>query len=418
LLLTLLLRDGLPAAPATAAAALGALSGNHVWFVFSGMEATLLVALSLAVLESWTRPTRSSASAFTTGGLLALAFLTRPEAGALALLVVATTRYVGRPWSHSIRTTLPVALVASLYAAVTRSGPTTLSGRRWMWLADGEGADQSLLALRLLERWAERLARFVLGTESPAVFWIVFGFALLGIVLAVVRGCRSLQLLVSWAALHLATYAVLMPTEGHGGRYQPLTCLLFPALALLGLTAVLTTLLEQVRSVGNPKRVAVGVASVALAIPALVTLDEWGGLHASAVRHVNDTEVKMGLLLRRVPGGVQVASFDVGGIAYFSRRPLLDLGALFDPAILAFVSRGETDQLLTREGIDYVVVPMGYSNEFPDPWNFKKRLGLGASGTLSLKPVLEYGSDLEVWRAGLEATLHCSPRQVLFEVQR
>lgn len=429
-------RDGLAPVTAFGFAAFASLSGNFVWFVYSGMEATLFVFLSVATLACWLHPRRSDPrSAAATGVLLGLLFLTRPEAGVLgallaALAPVARRRVVDLAWL-----TLPFALIALGYFEATQlgaghAGPSTLEGRRWMWTQTIQGASTLQLAEVLTLNWIKRLAEYSLGTQSPLCFWTFAGLVLLGLAACVRRRgspdprgeeerCSSagrpawfLCALVGWAGLHLATYAVLMPAEGHGGRYQPLIPMLFLPLGWLGLAGLMEAAVADTRA----RALATGAATLLLCLPLVRCLDDWAGAHRLAVQHVHDTEIAMGEYLRGLPEDARVASFDIGGIGYFADRPLIDLGGLADPAVIDVIREGRLWDYLRQREVEYLVVPLGYNPEFPDPWNFWDRLGLDhpAAGRVSL--VHAVASPLEVWEVGLKATLHCAPQQYLYRV--
>jgi MYXO-CTERM domain-containing protein len=96
--------------------------------------------------------------------------------------------------------------------------PATLSGRRWMWLLAQDGLSPLVVAGQLLLMWCNRLAAFKLGIQSSPVFWPVLGLALLGAATLVRERRRGMGTVLAWVAVHLATYAVLLPAEGHGGR--------------------------------------------------------------------------------------------------------------------------------------------------------------------------------------------------------
>ena len=420
LLLLLLLRDGVKPAVAWSAAALAAIGGNHVWFAFSGMEASALIAVLLGLAIVWTSGRASIVNAVATALLLVAAVLLRPEAVAICGLVLLSAPWFGWSWRRVALVFAPVVVTVGALAVLTLGrGPSTMSGRRWMWMASGQGVDAGLFAQDLLARWAERLGRYVLGISQPDLFWVVCGLAVGGLAIAWLKRWRGLLSLCGMHAAHVAVYAALMPAEGHGGRYQPLFAVLFLPLAGLGLIEIANATLERLgRWSPRLETFAAALALAALGTPALAALQRWSKDHALAVRHINDTEVKMGSIVAGLPPDARIATYDVGGIGYFGRRQLLDLGALLDPQILPAIKSGQTDRLLLEREIDFVVVPMSYSDDFPDPWNFMQRLRLGASGRFRLRKVSMTESPPAIWAPGLEATLHCSPRQLLFRVER
>jgi hypothetical protein len=420
LLLGLLLRDGAELSVAWTLAALAAVAGNHVWFVFSGMEATALIAIFVALALVWTGRRRTVVAALGAGLLLAAAVLVRPEAVVMSGVLALSARWLGWPLKRVILALVPAAAtVLGLLLVTLGRGPSTMSGRRWMWLASGQGVDADVLAQDLLARWAERLGRYVLGIPEPDLFWIVCGIAAAGLALTVLKRQKGMIVLCAMHVAHVLVYMALMPAEGHGGRYQPLFPVLFLPLAALGLIELLRGAMARLGpSFVGRAVLPTGVAGVVLGLPAVGALEQWATDHALAVRHINETEVRMGEIVARLPSEARIASYDIGGIGYFGRRSLLDLGALLDPKVLPAIVSGQADALILDRQIDYVVVPMSYSDDFPDPWNFMRRLRLGASKRFRLERVTLTQSPPAVWAPGLEATLHCSPRQQLYRVLR
>jgi hypothetical protein len=247
----------------------------------------------------------------------------------------------------------------------------------------------------------------------------VCGLAVAGLALTVLERQKGMIVLCAMHAAHVLVYMALMPAEGHGGRYQPLFPMLFLPLAALGLIELLRGAMARLGpSLARRTALPTAIAGVVLGLPAVGALDQWATDHALAVRHVNETEVRMGEIVASLPPEARIASYDIGGIGYFGRRPLLDLGALLDPRVLPAIISGHADALIVERQIDYVVVPMSYSDDFPDPWNFMRRLRLGTSKSFRLERVALTESPPAVWAPGLEATLHCSPRQLLYRVLR
>jgi hypothetical protein len=140
LLLRLLLRDGMVLGVAWTLAALASIAGNHVWFVFSGMEATALIALFVALALVWTSGRPTPGAALVAGLLLAAAVLVRPEAVVAGGVLLLSSRWLAWPVKRAILALVPVAAtVIGLLVVTLGRGPSTMTGRRWMWLASGRG---------------------------------------------------------------------------------------------------------------------------------------------------------------------------------------------------------------------------------------------------------------------------------------
>src|SRR5690606_10954326 len=270
----------------------------------------------------------------------------------------------------------------------------------------------------LLDDWLDRLGEFTLGSHDSFGAWLALGLCAWGAADAWTKpGSRALLL---FCLLHLAVYAVLLPTLGHGGRYQPLVPATFGWLLCLGTLRLVRDGLDAL----GPKRATparIAIAIVALVLVALGpgrALFAWRVAHRDAVTHIERTEVAMGHVVARLPETARVASFDIGGIGYHARRPILELGGLTSNAIVPLLRQGRVAEYLERHAIDYVVLPIGLGGErVPEPWNFSYRLGLLQATGIELEPVATLESALDLWRSGLRATLHCAPRQTLYRVR-
>ena len=157
-LLAMALRDGLrerrvdsprlAAAEAVFVVGLASIGGNTIWFAFSGMEATLVVFLSVSAIACATRrPSSGSSSALAMVGAaaaVAALALTRPETIALGPLLAWVCHRSGHPrrqtaallgcWGAAVAVYLGANLIATGSAL-----PATLGGRKWIWVGDSEG---------------------------------------------------------------------------------------------------------------------------------------------------------------------------------------------------------------------------------------------------------------------------------------
>ncbi len=418
LLFALLLRDGVSWPRALLQACAAGLAPNFVWFACSGMEATLVACASIAAIFAWfAGSARAEACA---GAALAALALARPEG--ILLLPLLTILQRPRRIAQWLRLTLPPALVVAAQTLLqlvntSQLTPSTLAGRRWMWLAPLEGLNGIERVGVLLIDWINRLAEFTLGRLDHWSFWLAAGFAAIGAADAV-RAPRQRAVLL-WGSLHLAVYAALLPTFGHGGRYQPLLPALFLMLCASGLLQALELALSfSPLPARFRQRIAlVAVASVGLLGPGRALL-AWRSAHADSVAHVTATEVAMGKKLSQLPASATVASFDIGGIGYFSHRPVLEIGGLSSSALVPLLWQGRVPSYLKEKQVDYLVVPLGLGGPLAqEPWNFAHRLGLNATPWLELEPVSTLSSPLLSWRRGVRASMHCAPRQDLYRVR-
>lgn len=413
LLLALLRNDGFDARSGFGLAALFGIAGNSVWFVFSGMEASLLIFLTVAAVHSW-----RSRRPWLAGIALAAAFLTRPEAILLGPLLFGLDLFF--PRGQRLRTAaqllLPPMLAAVAYAAINYANtgtvsPATLDGRRWLWLQPLEGQSRLEQAAWMLWQWAARLSDYTLGSEAPHVVWISLGLAAGGVVGLLRRTAMCALALVAWTLVHLAVYALTMPSPGHGGRYQPLVPGLFLLLAALGAMDLFGAAL------GRRRGAAVLAGCIPFAVASILCLLGWSRDHALAVAHVDRTEVGMGRVIAMLPADARVASYDVGGIGFAAGRRVEDLGGLSDPAVAALLREGTVWRWLRARGITHVVLPLAYDDGAQDPMNFGERLGLFRNRAIELELERELISPVALWVPGINATWNSAPRQVLYRVR-
>ncbi|HEV8245136.1 MAG TPA: hypothetical protein VGP93_05185 [Polyangiaceae bacterium] len=416
--LRMLLADGMVAGSATAAAVAFAIAPNFVWFAASGMEATLFSFLSLWAIQAWNSD--RARGKYAAGVALALLSLTRPE-GILLLPLLALCRRPRTLGEWSSLTLAPV-VVSACHAIFNfaRTGhflPATLGGRRWMWLSPLGGLNALERAAVLVVDWINRLAEFSLGSLDHWWFWLALALAIWGAASAL-KAPRQ-RALIAWTLLHVGIYALALPTLGHGGRYQPLLPALFLMLTALGALrlgrSVLGLASARLRSAVFAL-LALAALALALAGPG-TSLLAWRRAQHDAVEHINTTEIGMGRLIARLPPSAVIASFDIGGIGYFSGRPIVELGGLSSDEIVPLLWQGRVSRYLRERRVDYVVLPLGLGGlRAQEPWNFGYRLGLVQSPELELEPVSSLESPLMVWRRGVRATMHCAPRQALYRV--
>jgi hypothetical protein len=419
-------RDGATALRCAGSVALACIGGNFIWFAFSGMEANLVIVLSLLCAMAWAQipGMRGALLAGFAAGALAL---TRPECAALAPLVALFTRRVNRPRGDLAWLLVPWAACLAGYFGVNlmatgHAMPSTLGGRLWLSKSSNPGLSSYALARDFLATVAQHLRDYTLGTSSMEAFWIGLGLAGFAYIRLVRERQNAIAIVLAWTALHFASYAVLLPTPGHAGRYVPLTPLVY--LAGVGYGSVL--LIESAWSfVGRllPRFASIPIVCL-LGAGALapwfglvgVGIRDWRLDDVRATSHIRWTEEGLGPLVDALPAGAKVASFDIGGVGFRAHRPIVDLGGLSDPSTSDSLRRGMVWQLLRDQQIDYVIVPVGFREQFPDITNLLYRLRLAENSALKLEPVAYRESPLDTWVSGWQATWNSSPRQEVFHI--
>jgi len=184
--------------------------------------------------------------------------------------------------------------------------------------------------------WLDRPLAF--GIEWLA--WLVRTHPLLPLALPAIvlawRRSRALGIVGLVLLAHPLAMAILAPYRGPGfqeGRYS--IHLLPVAILMLTVAAVHSrraTLMSSIR--------------VVYLAAALVTLAIAADRYAWGVQNINAMQVHLGRWVdAHLPRTATLALNDVGAIAYFSRRPVLDLMGLVTPEIRSYRRQGEAGVL-------------------------------------------------------------------------
>jgi len=328
------------------------LMGRMAWGALSGMEVTLAAFLATLGLLSFLRGSLWSSTV-----VFALATLARPEAGLLFVLL----------WGYACLEPLPSfwrrarvaagsltlyllllspSLVLSLLTVGQPVPATALAKVEGGLLAALTGQSEPLrLAL-----WTRPLG--YLG-EYAAMLWhdhpLLLLFGAIGAGQLWRLGGRG-RVLTLALLLHPLAMAWVAPYRGPAfqtGRYSSHLLPLAVAAAVFGLGDLLK--LPQIRQAV----VAFGLLlSLILAWPSAREY-AWG------VQNINAMQVELGRWVsRELPEGARLAVNDVGAIAFFSDREVIDLVGLVSPEVLPYKRRGESGilEFLERACPDYLII--------------------------------------------------------------
>ena len=333
------------AAPEVALAAGVALvwTGALTWGALSGMEVSLAAALVAAAML-----THAADRTALTALFAALAALARPEA---ILLVPALL--LARPitWRRLLLFVfVPLVALAPFVAfclsTVGSPLPATaaakVEGGLVGWLAGvAEPARMTFVdrPWAFLRAWAWWLA---------ATHWLLPAALAVALVVVWWRRGRALGVPALLVLAHPLAMALLAPYRGpefQEGRYS---------LHLLPLALVV---LAAAVPVAWPRATrALLAVYLALALPALLPAATRYGW---AVQNINAMQVHLGHWLdRELPRNARIAVNDIGAIAYFSRREIVDLMGLVTPAIIPYRRDGEAGVIryLAETCPDHVVI--------------------------------------------------------------
>jgi len=355
------------------------LTPRLLWASLSGMEVMLYAALATAGAGCHMRSWGGTPSMLGTG-LLALAALARPECLILFPLAVldrwrlaARMRILARLyWKHAL---LYAALLAPFVwfncHAIGKPLPNTFYAKVGGYGLVGALQDLSLsriarAALLYPVLQAREVAQF--SAENSVLLTCLVPLGLLGILRPRKKGEPPVSWLIPLVVVGFPLIrGALAPFKGatfQHGRYAGFLVPLLGVAGLLGLRGTWQVLRQGLTLPQAHRLRSWGVAAAwALVLMELLVVDlKYARTYAWNVENINEMHVAMGkwLAAHTAPEAV-VATNDIGAIAYFSQRRLLDIVGLATPEVLDFLEPGvPADQgvwrFLHQEKPDYLVI--------------------------------------------------------------
>jgi arabinofuranosyltransferase len=323
-------------------------SGPFAWGALSGMEVTiaaLLVTLSMLALARG-RLTLTALSG-------ALATLARPEAIVLLPLLAFARRPTAKRLARFAAIVFVVLVPFVVFCWVTTGTPipATASAK-----VEG-GLLGRLIGIREPARltWIDRPFAFA----REWIDWLADTHPILPLALPLIalawRRSRVLGIAGLVLLVHPLAMALLAPYRGPGFQEGRYSIHLLP-IAILVLSVAWTTVAGHLRWRRAPLASTVGVLYLAVA---LVTLVPAAGRYAWGVQNINAMQVHLGHWVdEHLPRTATLAVNDIGAIAYFSRRPVIDLMGLVTPEIRPYRREGEMGVLrfITERCPDAVII--------------------------------------------------------------
>lgn len=309
-----------------------------VWGAVSGMEVPLASALVLAGMYYHFR-WREERGVRTHAGsaLLGVSALARPENLAIAG-VVALSELVGRDRARVRLARCAGALgaaalafaplVAFSYATIGRPLPTTFYAKSGPGIVRAIETRDAAMAMRNVRTFGPRaVASFwlTLVEQWSWAAWLLVPAILGGIAAA---GSRRLTITVA-AILVVVPYAMGLTAPQ---RLKPENVRYTAQLVVLGAPLVAAGLFVLLRRVAP----AAALVAIAAGLAAFRAAGE-APVYAASVKNIQELHVTMGRwMAEHIPPGSRIAVNDVGAIAYFSRRRILDLEGLVSPEVLPY----------------------------------------------------------------------------------
>jgi arabinofuranosyltransferase len=318
------------------------------WGALSGMEVSLAALLVAAALVAHGHEAEVATAAFA-----ALAVLARPEAALLVPLLLLAAPFRARRLAVFAVVTVAIVAPAVWFNLKTTGAliPATAAAK-----VEG-GLLGWLLGLRepAATTWIHRPLQFFgawvrwLGSTN----WLLPVSLVPAIWIAGRRWGRALGVPALALVVHPLGMALLAPYRDpafQAGRYSihllPIAFLLFTVLA---------------GEFGRRRRAAL----VGYLVVALVMLPVGAERYGWAVQNINAMQVHLGRWVDgHVPPDARLAVNDIGAIAYFSRREIIDLMGLVTPEVIPYHRRPHGILDYVRETCpDYVIV---FPSWFPE----------------------------------------------------
>ncbi len=331
---------------AAAAALLMLLEPHLLWIALSGMETTLFIALTLASLYYYKR--RQPVMLGICTGLLVW---TRPEGlvlpAALAVDLLYHTYALSagkerkkrkdlKPSPAWIKNALVIcAALCILYAGFNLwlSGtffPNTLAAKMKYYGSLGRDFDKQV--------WG-----FFTGRHL-AFFWFMAALGAAGVVANVLKRKASPELVPLLFSLGLlSAYWITLPVFYQEGRYLMPVLPFFIILGIYGIRLLVSGLTRFAPSLKHIQFA--GLILVLFFIYQFVH-DAWNGraAYAEACQYIGRRQVLAGHWLHdHLPGNAVIATHDVGAIAYYSDRRIVDMVGLISPDMIPNI--GSLDRL-------------------------------------------------------------------------
>ena len=346
--------------------------GPIAWGALSGMEVSLAALLVAAALLAHARDRLLISAA-----CAALAVLARPEALLLVPLLVAARPLTLRRVAVFAAVTTIVVAPAVLFSLSTAGTPypATAAAKVEGGLVGWLGGVHEPAAVTWIQRPTAFFKEWLVWLATT--HWLLPVALVPALILGWRRAGRALGLVELALIAHPLGMALLAPYRGPSFQEGRYSIHLLP-LAVLAIAVAVGPPGQAVRpreradesttgsdraaqagpAVGRGPWVLALAAAAWLAIAA-VTLVPAATRYAWGVQNINAMQVHLGHWVdARLPKTARIALNDIGAIAFFSRREVIDLMGLVTPEIIPYRRRGETGvmEYISEMCPDYVII--------------------------------------------------------------
>jgi arabinofuranosyltransferase len=303
--------------------------GPVTWGALSGMEVSLAALLVAAALLAHARD-----HALASAVCAALAVLARPEALLLVPFIAAARPLTIRRVALFALVTIVIVAPAVLFSLKTAGTPypATAAAKVEGGLVGWLGGVREPAALTFVQRPAAFFKEWIVWLAT--IHWFLPIALVPGLVLTWQHAGRVLGLVTLALLAHPLGMALLAPYRGPAfqeGRYS---------IHLLPL-AVLVLAVAFGRY--PPRRWTAPAIFAAWLAVAATTLVPAATRYGWAVQNINAMQVHLGRWAdAHLPKSARIALNDIGAIAFFSRRDVIDLMGLVTPEIIPYRRRGES----------------------------------------------------------------------------
>ena len=381
-----------------------AITPRMAWAGLSGMEVPLYASLVTLAMLMYVRAIDAGSTAGGWAAVAGLAGWARPETfvagGLLACAWMAGPARAAGAWRLAAGWWRPPALFAAVTAGFFafnlahggRPLPNTFYAKHY-----GMGTAASLAEGRMWDALFDAM-RYPVNMLGDSIRWqashdgLLFGAALVGALAlagalgrAAPAGGRALLAVLVLSPVAKGLVAPQPPLLVHDGRYVAHLLVLGLVVCACGVAAL--------SRMARPRWLVPAAAIAGLAQIGGATV---GALYtyADEVRNINDLQVRTGRWLEaHTAPDARVATNDIGAIAFFSRRFILDTEGLVTPDAIWDKRMWRIDRFLARSQPDVVVIfPAWY------PYLAQRSLGMVEVARIAAPRVIAGGDALVIYR--------------------